>query len=160
MYIKGDVSTIRHIDFIRMTVIGLSKLLKGYCMFPIKGIKNGNVIDLYLEHHVSDLSHWVQTDIGFDEVLNFDDMEDITGHGVNDFNSTGGDFSGGGAKEIDINDENLDQKYKFLAGVVYPKFNQSLPWNELKPKVGLSFEHPEHLKDCLNNYCVANGYQL
>nr|GEX10925.1 chloramphenicol acetyltransferase-like domain-containing protein [Tanacetum cinerariifolium] len=38
MYIKGDVSTIQHIDFIRMAVIGVSKLLKGCCMFPVKGM--------------------------------------------------------------------------------------------------------------------------
>nr|GEV10786.1 hypothetical protein [Tanacetum cinerariifolium] len=30
----------------------------------------------------------------------------------------------------------------------------------MKPTLGLRFEHLEQLKDCLTNYCVANGYQI
>nr|GEX18556.1 60S ribosomal protein L34 [Tanacetum cinerariifolium] len=47
-----------------------------------------------------------------------------------------------------------------LMGVIYPAFDPKLPWNEMKPTLGLRFEHPEQLKDCLTNYGVANGYQL
>ena len=62
--------------------------------------------------------------------------------------------------EIDSDDEDVDNKYKIVSGVVYPEFDSKLPWNEQKPTLGLRFEHPEQLKDCLTNYGVANGFQL
>nr|GEZ79343.1 chloramphenicol acetyltransferase-like domain-containing protein [Tanacetum cinerariifolium] len=40
------------------------------------GTKNGNVIDLYLEHHGYDLSYWVQFEIGYDEVLDVCEIND------------------------------------------------------------------------------------
>lgn len=30
----------------------------------------------------------------------------------------------------------------------------------MKPTLGLRFEHPKQLKECLTNYGMANGYQL
>lgn len=95
----------------------VSKLISGACQFPIKGIyflipgrelsnglkeikddndlaefvalgfKNKKEIDLYMEHHGYDLSHWLQNEIGPDEVSDDDEigeMEDIKGHGYDD----------------------------------------------------------------------------
>ncbi|GJV91950.1 60S ribosomal protein L34 [Tanacetum coccineum] len=45
-------------------------------------------------------------------------------------------------------------------GVIFHEFDHKLPWNEMKPTLGLRFEHPEQLKKCMTNYGVANGYQL
>ncbi|GJZ39851.1 splicing factor [Tanacetum coccineum] len=40
------------------------------------------------------------------------------------------------------------------------KVKEGLPWNEMEPLLGMKFEHPDQLKDCLINYGVTNGYQL
>ncbi|GJZ27994.1 60S ribosomal protein L34 [Tanacetum coccineum] len=225
MYQEGDESTIRDIEFEGMTVARLSKMLQGTCMFPVKGIfflvpgkelsngliqikndldlanciaigyKNGKVIDVFLEHHGYDLSHWIQTDTDNNDDENSDvEMEDITGYAASDFvgeddvvipnrsindpflnklcnGSYINDFSDkpdvgessqpcGKELEIDSDDEDVDKQFKLLDGVIYPEFDPKLPWNEMKPTVGLRFEHPEQLKDCLTNYDVANGYQL
>ncbi|GJT04702.1 hypothetical protein Tco_0839164 [Tanacetum coccineum] len=116
MYQEEDESTICDIEFEGMTVARLSKMLQGTCMFPVKGIfflvpgkelsngliqikndldlanciaigyKNGKVIDVFLEHHGYDLSHWIQTDIDNNDDENSDvEMEDITGYAANDF---------------------------------------------------------------------------
>nr|GEW86811.1 60S ribosomal protein L34 [Tanacetum cinerariifolium] len=116
MYQEGDESTIDDIDFKGMTIARLSKMLQRTCMFPVKGIfflvhgkelsngliqikkdldlanciaigyKNGNVIDMFLEHHGYDLSHWIQTDIdNNDDEISDVEMEDITGYAVSDF---------------------------------------------------------------------------
>ncbi|GJX31743.1 hypothetical protein Tco_0241598 [Tanacetum coccineum] len=45
------------------------------------GFKNEKLIDMFLEHHGYDLSHWTQTEIeDDDEVYDLGDMEDITGY--------------------------------------------------------------------------------
>nr|GEY69372.1 calcium/proton exchanger [Tanacetum cinerariifolium] len=62
--------------------------------------------------------------------------------------------------EIESDDKNVGKQFKLVDGVIYPAFDPKLPWNEMKPTLGLRFEHPEHLKDCLTNHDVANGYQL
>nr|GEZ75812.1 60S ribosomal protein L34 [Tanacetum cinerariifolium] len=220
MYQEGDVSIIHDIEFEGMTVARLSKMLQGTCMFPVKGIfflvlgkklsdglihikndldlanciaigyKNGKVIDMFLEHHGYDLSHWIQTDIDKNDDEIFDvEMEDITGYAASDFireddvvipyrsindtflnklynGSYINDFSDkpdvcessqpcGKELEIDSDDEDVGKQFKLVDGV-----DPKLPWNEMKPTLGLRFEHPEQLKDCLTNYGVANGYQL
>ncbi|GKA10271.1 hypothetical protein Tco_0689704 [Tanacetum coccineum] len=205
MYQEGDESTIRDIEFEGMTVARLSKMLQGTCMFPVKGIfflvpgkelsngliqikndldlanciaigyKNGKVIDVFLEHHGYDLSHWIQTDTDNNDDENSDvEIEDITGYAASDFvgeddvvipNSDKPDVDEssqacGKELEIDSDDEDVDKQFKLLDGVIYPEFDPKLPWNEMKPTVGLRFEHPEQLKDCLTNYGMANGYQL
>ncbi|GJY76699.1 hypothetical protein Tco_0481815 [Tanacetum coccineum] len=91
MYQEEEKSTIRDLEFEGMTVIRLSKLLQGTCMFPVK---------------------------------------------------------------------DLNKNFNGLMGVIYPEFDSKLPWNEMKPTLGLRFEHPEQLKECMTNYGVANGYQL
>ncbi|GJX01946.1 60S ribosomal protein L34 [Tanacetum coccineum] len=213
------------LEFEGMTVIRLSKLLQGTCMFPVKGIfflipgkelsnglieikndldlanciavgyKNGKVVDMFLEHHGYDLSHWIQTDIdNNDDELSDVEMEDIIGYGASDFvgeddvvipnrsindpflnklcnGSYINDFSDksdvgessqpcGKELEIDSDDEDVDKQLKLVEGVIYPEFDPKLPWNEMKPTLGLRFEHPEQLKECMTNYGVANGYQL
>ncbi|GJX94710.1 hypothetical protein Tco_0349296 [Tanacetum coccineum] len=221
MYKEGDASTLRDIEFEGMTLTGLLKKLKGACQFPIKGIyflipgkelsnglveikddsnlaecialafKNEKLIEIYLEHHGYDLSHWVQTEIEDDEVSDVGEMEDITPYGICDFvgeddvvipNRTINDYflnklcngtfisyqtdipeCGEPANKellIDSDDEGVDTRYKVVHDVLYPEFDPSLPWNEMKPILGLRFEHPEQLKECLTNYGVANGYQL
>nr|GFC50528.1 hypothetical protein [Tanacetum cinerariifolium] len=45
------------------------------------GYKNGKVIDMFLEHHVYDLSHWIKTNIdNNDDEISDVEMEDITGY--------------------------------------------------------------------------------
>ncbi|GJX46318.1 calcium/proton exchanger [Tanacetum coccineum] len=162
---ERDASTLRDIEFEGMTLTGLLKKLKGACQFPIKGIyflihgkelsnglveikddsnlaecialafKNEKLIEIYLEHHGYDLSHWVETEIEDDEVSDVGEMENITPYGV-------------------------DTRYKVVHDVLYLEFDPSLQWNEMKPILSLRFEHPEQLKECLTNFGVANGYQL
>lgn len=62
--------------------------------------------------------------------------------------------------DIDSDDEHVDKQYKIVHGVVYPEFDPTLPWNEMKPTLGVRFQHPKQLKECLTNYGVANGFQL
>nr|GEW85361.1 hypothetical protein CTI12_AA204890 [Tanacetum cinerariifolium] len=61
---------------------------------------------------------------------------------------------------LTVNFHHDGKQFKLVDGVIYPAFDPKLPWNEMKPTLGLRFEHPEQLKDCLTNYGVANGYQL
>ncbi|GKC15650.1 60S ribosomal protein L34 [Tanacetum coccineum] len=86
------------------------------------------------------------------------------GSNINDFsdNNDVGESSQPCGKELEINsdDEDVDKQFKLVDGVIYPEFDHKLPWNEIKPTLGLRFEHPEQLKDFLTNYGVANGYQL
>ncbi|GJY92696.1 hypothetical protein Tco_0508478, partial [Tanacetum coccineum] len=159
------------------------------------GYKNGKLVDMFLEHHGNDLSHWIQTDIdNNDDELSDVEMEDITGYGASDFvkeddvvipnrsindpflnklsnrsyindfidKFDGGESSQPSAKELEIDsdDEDVDKNFKLVDGVIYPEFDPKLPWNEMKPTLGLRFEHPEQLKECMTNYGVANGYQL
>ncbi|GJS36472.1 hypothetical protein Tco_0534854 [Tanacetum coccineum] len=203
MYLEGEKSTIRDLEFEGMTFIRLSKLLQGTCMFPVKGIfflipskelsnglieikndldlanciavgyKNRKVVDMFLEHHGNDLSHWIQTDIdNNDDELSDVEMEDITGYGASDFvgeddvvipdrsindpflnklcngnyindftddKSDGGESSQPSAKELEIDsdDEDVDKNFKLVDGVIYPKFDPKLPWNKMKPTLGL-----------------------
>nr|GEY89012.1 60S ribosomal protein L34 [Tanacetum cinerariifolium] len=118
---------------------------------------------MFLEHHGYDLSHWTQTEIRDDvEVSDVGEMEDLICYGASYF-----------IKEDhvvilyrSINDPFLN---KLCNGTFISAFSDKwcsqpsdlkLPWNEMKPSLGLRFEHPEQLKECLTNYVVANGYQL
>nr|GEZ40480.1 60S ribosomal protein L34 [Tanacetum cinerariifolium] len=101
MYQEGDESTIHDIDFEGMTVARYFFLVHGKQLsnglIQIKnnldlanciaiGYKNGKVIDMFLEHHGYDLSHWIQTDINNnDDEISDVEMEDITGYAVSDF---------------------------------------------------------------------------
>ncbi|GKA08471.1 hypothetical protein Tco_0687802 [Tanacetum coccineum] len=193
---QGAESTIRDIEFEGMIVIRLSKLLQGtYLANCIAlGYKNGKVIDVFLEHHGYDLSHWTQTEIEYDEVSDVGEMLDLTGYGASDFvgeedvvipnrsindpflnkkcngtfindfsdKSDAGECSQPSGKELDIysDDEDVDKQFKLVNEVIYLEFDPKLPRNEIKPTLGLKFEHLEQLKECMTNYGVANGYQL
>ncbi|GKA14092.1 hypothetical protein Tco_0693738, partial [Tanacetum coccineum] len=61
---------------------------------------------------------------------------------------------------VNVSLERRQAGTQLVDGGFYPEFDPKLPWNEMKPTLGLKFEHPEQLKDCLTNYGVANGYQL
>ncbi|GKF86768.1 hypothetical protein Tco_0254595, partial [Tanacetum coccineum] len=80
---------------------------------------------------------------------------------INDFTdkSDGGESSQPSAKEVEIDsdDEDVDKNFKLVDGVIYLEFDPKLPWNEMKPTLGLRFKHPEQLKECMTNYGVANG---
>nr|GEY29662.1 60S ribosomal protein L34 [Tanacetum cinerariifolium] len=157
MYKEEDAFTIRDIEFEGMTLIGLLKKLKGACQFPVKCIyfrilgkelsnglveikddsnladcialafKNEKLIEIYLEHHGYDLSHWVQTKIEDDEVSDVGEMEDISHYGPCDFVGDDDELL------INSNDEGVDTMYKVVDDVLYPEFDPSLPWNEMKP---------------------------
>ncbi|GJY15311.1 calcium/proton exchanger [Tanacetum coccineum] len=64
--------------------------------------------------------------------------------------------------EEDDPDEHLvDQKFKVHKnGVSYPSFDQNTPWDKCTPVLGMKFDSPFQLKNCLANYGVKNGYQL
>ncbi|GKA75691.1 hypothetical protein Tco_0782069, partial [Tanacetum coccineum] len=63
-------------------------------------------------------------------------------------------------EELDDEIEMEDISEYVKEGFSYPVHNLNLPWNEMAPLLGMKFEHPHQLKDCLINYGVANGYQL
>ncbi|GJY06498.1 hypothetical protein Tco_0373552 [Tanacetum coccineum] len=91
MYQEGEKSIICDLEFEGMTVIRLSKLLQGTCMFPVKGIfflipskelSNG-LIEIKND---LDLANCIATDIdNNDNELSDVEMEDITGYGASDF---------------------------------------------------------------------------
>ncbi|GKA37526.1 splicing factor [Tanacetum coccineum] len=45
-------------------------------------------------------------------------------------------------------------------GISYPSFDPDTPWDQCTPVLGMKFETPLQLKNCLANYGVKNGYQL
>ncbi|GJV06440.1 hypothetical protein Tco_1344096 [Tanacetum coccineum] len=184
MYKEGDASTLRDFEFEGMTLTGLLKKLKGACQFPIKGIyflipgkelSNGLVEikdDSNLAEYVGEMEDI--TPYGICDFLGEDNVV-IPNRTINDYflnklcNETFISYqtnipecSEPANKEllIDSDDEGVDTRYKVVHDVLYPEFDPSLPWNEMKPILGLRFEHPEQLKECLTNYGVANGYQL
>nr|GEV02810.1 ORFIII-like polyprotein [Tanacetum cinerariifolium] len=58
-------------------------------------------------------------------------------------------------------DENfVEPKYKVQSDFQYPCFDLDTPWNECKLVLGIKFESPSQLKQCLANYGVTHGYQL
>nr|GEW18261.1 hypothetical protein [Tanacetum cinerariifolium] len=63
----------------------------------------------------------VQTQIEDDDASDVGEMEDISGYGVSDF-----------VGEDDV---------YVIDGVIYPEFDPSLPWNEMKPILGLRRNH-------------------
>lgn len=57
----------------------------------------------------------------------------------------------------------LNEKDEDIDGpklVVYPRHDPTQPWKLMKPVLGMKFESPKQLKQCLCNYGIANGYQL
>ena len=63
--------------------------------------------------------------------------------------------------EIDDPEEDeIDTQCKVKKGVQYPAFDPETTWNHCKPVLGMRFESPAQLKQCLANYGVTNGYQL
>ncbi|GJV17706.1 hypothetical protein Tco_1363029 [Tanacetum coccineum] len=160
MYKEGDASTIRDIEFEGMTLIGLLKKLKGACQIPVKGI--------YFLIPGKELSNGlmeIKDDSNLAEYVG--EMEDISGYGVSDFvreddvvipNRTindsflnklcNGTFISDHTdtreptdKELLINSdvEGVNIRYKVVDGVLYPEFDLSLPWNEMKPTLDSRF---------------------
>nr|GEV80701.1 RNA-directed DNA polymerase, eukaryota, reverse transcriptase zinc-binding domain protein [Tanacetum cinerariifolium] len=92
---------------------------------------NGCKVELYVEHHGYNVLDGVTEEVVDEELDDEIEMEDVF------------EFVG------------LDH-----VGFSYPVYNPNLPWNEMASLLGMKFEHPDQLKDCLINYGVANGYQL
>ncbi|GJZ97310.1 zinc finger, PMZ-type containing protein [Tanacetum coccineum] len=63
-------------------------------------------------------------------------------------------------EENDPDDNFVKPKYKVQKDFQYPCFDPDTPWNECKPVLGMKFESPSQLKQCLANYDVTHGYQL
>ncbi|GJX31821.1 hypothetical protein Tco_0241676 [Tanacetum coccineum] len=125
MYQEGEKSTIRDLEFEGMTVIRLSKLLQrnnndldlANCIAV--GYKNGKVVDMFLEHHGYDLSHWIQTDIdNNDDELSDVEMEGPPHNGMGQPSAK--------ELEIDSDDEDVDKNFKLVDGVIYPEFDPTL----------------------------------
>ncbi|GJX05466.1 hypothetical protein Tco_0191382 [Tanacetum coccineum] len=57
-------------------------------------------------------------------------------------------------------DQFIEPKYTVQKDFKYPSFDLDTPWNECKPVLGMKFESPPQLKQCLANYDVTHGYQL
>nr|GEW11749.1 multidrug resistance-associated protein 5 [Tanacetum cinerariifolium] len=117
------------------------------------GYKNGKVIGMFLEHHWYDLSHWIETDIDNNDDNFFDvEMEDITGYAVSDFvgeddvvipnRSINDPFLNKLCDGSYINDfsdkpDVGESSQPCVDGLIYPAFDPKLPWNEMKPTLGL-----------------------
>nr|GEY32710.1 hypothetical protein [Tanacetum cinerariifolium] len=189
MYQEGDEFTIHDIEFEGMTVVRLSKLLQGTCMFPIKGIfflipvkelsnglieikndldltnciaigyKNGKVIDMFLEHNMYDLSHWIQTHIDInDDELSDVKMEDITGFGASDFV---------GKDDVVIPNRFINDHFlnKLCNGSYINDFNDNSDGGESSQPTGKELEIDSNDEDVDKKFKlvdggVANRYQL
>ncbi|GKE62207.1 hypothetical protein Tco_1512574, partial [Tanacetum coccineum] len=134
MYKEGDASTLRDIEFEGMTLLGLLKKLKGACQFPIKGIyflipgkelSNG-LVEIKDDSNLAEcialafknekLIEIYLEHHGYD--LREDDVELL----------------------INSDDEGVYTRYKVVHDVLYPEFDPSLPWNEIKPILGLRYQ--------------------
>ncbi|GJW03300.1 germacrene A synthase short form-like protein [Tanacetum coccineum] len=128
---SGKILTHHHQDIVTGYVLGKT----------LEGITGYGVNDFVREDEVEIPNRTIK-----DSFMNkLCDCSFISDH---DENSTAGDFREGSAKEIYINDENVDQKYKVLAGVIYEEFDQSLPWSEMKPTVGLRNDYRSLMALC------------
>nr|GEX29833.1 F-box domain, leucine-rich repeat domain, L domain-like protein [Tanacetum cinerariifolium] len=63
-------------------------------------------------------------------------------------------------EQNDLDENFVEPKYKVQKDFQYPCFDPDTPWNECKPVLGMKFESPSQLKQCLANYGVTHGYQL
>ncbi|GJT71274.1 reverse transcriptase domain-containing protein [Tanacetum coccineum] len=50
-----------------------------------------------------------------------------------------------------VDDSSVDDIFKVKEEFSYPVHNPNFPWNEMAPLLGMKFEHPNQLKDCLIN---------
>ncbi|GJW38904.1 RNA-directed DNA polymerase, eukaryota, reverse transcriptase zinc-binding domain protein [Tanacetum coccineum] len=130
---------------------------------------NGCKVERYVEHHAYNVLDSVTegvVDEELDDEIEMEDVSEFVGldHVVDGKFISDKDF---GAKvdtqsssSRNVDDSSVDDKFKVKEGFSYPFHNPKLPWNEMAPLLGMKFEHPNQLKDCLINYGVANGYQL
>nr|GEW34738.1 hypothetical protein [Tanacetum cinerariifolium] len=63
-------------------------------------------------------------------------------------------------KQSDPNDNFVEPMYKVQKDFQYPCFNPATPWNECKPILGMKYESPSQLKQCLANFGVTFGSHL
>ena len=43
---------------------------------------------------------------------------------------------------------------------IYPRHDETRPWDKMIPELGKQFPSPAELKELISNYAVANGYDL
>ncbi|GJR57898.1 hypothetical protein Tco_1500060 [Tanacetum coccineum] len=60
----------------------------------------------------------------------------------------------------DLDNDEIDTKYKIRNGVQYPLYNPYTPWKEFQPILGMTFKSPKQLKLAPADYGVAHGYSL
>ncbi|GKC52116.1 hypothetical protein Tco_1074861 [Tanacetum coccineum] len=151
---------------------------------------NGCKIELYVEHHGYNVLEGVTEEVVDEELDDEIEMEDVSEYvGLDHVGEEDVEIPNTGLTDSFLNmlvdgkyishtdfrakvdkpkssssrngdDSSVDDKYKVKEGFSYPVHNPNLPWNEMAPLLGMKFEHPGQLKDCLINYGVANGYQL
>ncbi|GJT11325.1 hypothetical protein Tco_0858367 [Tanacetum coccineum] len=150
---------------------------------------NGCKVELYVEHHGYNILDGVTEEVvdeELDDEIEIKDVSEFVGldhvgeedvelpnTGLNDTFLTmlvdgkfirdkdfGAKVDTQSSSSRNVDDNSVDNKFKVKEGFSYPVFNPNLPWNEMAPLLGMKFEHPDQLKDCLINYGVANGYQL
>ena len=71
-----------------------------------------------------------------------------------------GEGSASDSRENEDEQIEVDDRFKVKEGYSYPVFDPNVPWDEMTPLLGMKFEHPDQLKECLINYGVKHGYQL
>ncbi|PWA79084.1 hypothetical protein CTI12_AA209650 [Artemisia annua] len=71
-----------------------------------------------------------------------------------------GEGSASASRENEDEQIEVDDRFKVKEGYSYPVFDPNVPWDQMIPLLGMKFEHPDQLKECLINYGVKHGYQL
>ncbi|GJZ18222.1 splicing factor [Tanacetum coccineum] len=123
---------------------------------------NGCKVELYVKNHGYDVmaDGEVEIEVVDEELDDEIEMEDLVdGKFISD-KDFGAKVDTQSSSSRNVDDSSVDNRFKVKEGFSYPVFNPNLPWNEMAPILGMKFEHPDQLKDCLINYGVANRYQL
>nr|GEY11936.1 F-box domain, leucine-rich repeat domain, L domain-like protein [Tanacetum cinerariifolium] len=63
-------------------------------------------------------------------------------------------------EQSDPNDNFKEPMYRVKKDFQYPCFDPDTSWNKCKPILGMKYESPSQLKQCLANFGVTIGYQL
>ncbi|GKD56767.1 hypothetical protein Tco_1290154, partial [Tanacetum coccineum] len=140
-YVDGDVEVVENVDLGKTNYERLKEICKECCMFPVHEGVTEEVVNEEL-----------------DDEIEMEDASEYVGLDHVDFGAKVDKPKSSSLRNGD--DSSVDDRYKVKEGFLYPVHNPNLSWNEMAPLLGMKFEHPDQLKDCLINYRVANGYQL
>ncbi|GJR14258.1 hypothetical protein Tco_0796910 [Tanacetum coccineum] len=122
---------------------------------------NGCKVELYVKNHGYDVMADGEEDVEIPNTRLNDTFLNklVDGKFISD-KDFGAKVDTQSSSSRNVDDSSVDDRFKVKEGFSYPVHNLNLPWNEMAPLLGMKFEHPDQLKDCLINYRVANGYQL